>query len=170
MQFAKIQLSDKRKSLHKIIEQLEKQIKRIETEIAKLIKSDKQWAEKANILESMPGIGGVTAAALLAELPELGELNRQKIAALVSDPLPFGATWQMVFMNFTVSGVGIFMAVRLDEIFRVWPASEERIALTGQPELTACGGKLELTAQPLAARKHRFRATAGCAFSRSAGV
>ncbi|MBI9045697.1 MAG: hypothetical protein JEZ06_14500 [Anaerolineaceae bacterium] len=55
----------------------------------------------------------------------------QKIAALVHDPLPFGATWQMVFMNFTVSGVGIFMAVRLDEIIRVWPAREERITLTG---------------------------------------
>ena len=37
----------------------------------------------------------------------------------------------MVFMNFTVSGIGIFMAVRLDEIFRVWPAREERIELTG---------------------------------------
>lgn len=55
----------------------------------------------------------------------------QKIRALFHDALPFGATWQMVFMNFTVSGVGIFMAVRLDEIFRVWPAREERIVLTG---------------------------------------
>lgn len=55
----------------------------------------------------------------------------QKIAALLHDPLKFGATWQMVFMNFTVSGVGIFMAVRLDEIFRVWPHREERITLTG---------------------------------------
>ncbi len=55
----------------------------------------------------------------------------QKIAALVRDPLKFGPTWQMLFMNFTVSGIGIFMAVRLDEIFRVWPAREERIELTG---------------------------------------
>ena len=47
------------------------------------------------------------------------------------DPLKFGPLWQMVFMNFTVSGIGIFMAVRLDEIFRVWPAREERIELTG---------------------------------------
>ncbi|MCK7526989.1 MAG: hypothetical protein MZV64_59985 [Ignavibacteriales bacterium] len=37
----------------------------------------------------------------------------------------------MLFMNFTTSGIGIFMAVRLDEIFRVWPAREERIELTG---------------------------------------
>jgi hypothetical protein len=55
----------------------------------------------------------------------------KKLAALVRDPLKFGPLWQMVFMNFTVSGIGIFMAVRLDEIFRVWPAREERIELTG---------------------------------------
>lgn len=55
----------------------------------------------------------------------------QKLGALVRDPLRFGPLWQMVFMNFTVSGVGIFMAVRLDEIFRLWPAREERIELTG---------------------------------------
>jgi len=55
----------------------------------------------------------------------------QKIGALLRDPLRFGPLWQMVFMNFTVSGLGIFMAVRLDEIFRVWPAREERIELTG---------------------------------------
>lgn len=55
----------------------------------------------------------------------------QKLAALVRDPLKFGPTWQMLFMNFSTSGIGIFMAVRLDEIFRVWPAREERIELTG---------------------------------------
>ncbi|MFN2282008.1 MAG: hypothetical protein ACK2TZ_09110, partial [Anaerolineales bacterium] len=55
----------------------------------------------------------------------------QKIKALVHDPLKFGTGWQMVFMNFTVSGIGIFMAVKLDEIFRVWPHREERIILTG---------------------------------------
>lgn len=59
--------------------------------------------------------------------PNLG----QKLSALVRDPLRFGPLWQMLFMNFTTSGVGIFMAVRLDEIFRVWPWREERIELTG---------------------------------------
>jgi hypothetical protein len=55
----------------------------------------------------------------------------QKFRALLRDPLRFGVGWQMVFMNFTVSGIGIFMAVKLDEIFRVWPHREERIILTG---------------------------------------
>ncbi len=55
----------------------------------------------------------------------------QKISALVRDPLRFGPLWQMLFMNFTTSFVGIFMAVELDKIFRLWPALEERIELTG---------------------------------------
>ena len=62
---------------------------------------------------------------------------RQKIAALLRDPLKFGSGWQMVFMNFTVSGVGIFMALRLEQIFRVWPAREERITLSGHWHILA---------------------------------
>lgn len=61
----------------------------------------------------------------------------QKIKALLSDPIKFGPGWQMVFMNFTVSGVGIFMAVKLTEIFRVWPHREERIILTGHWHILA---------------------------------
>ena len=55
----------------------------------------------------------------------------QKISALLRDPLKFGPTWQMLFMNFTASGIGIFYAVRLDEIFRMWAHRDERIELTG---------------------------------------
>jgi len=54
-----------------------------------------------------------------------------KLSAMVRDPLKFGPTWQMLFMNFTTSGIGIFMAIELDKIFRLWPAREERIELTG---------------------------------------
>ncbi len=61
----------------------------------------------------------------------------QKIGALLRDPLKFGSGWQMVFMNFTVSGVGIFMAAKLNEIFRVWPHREERVTLTGHWHILA---------------------------------
>ncbi len=53
------------------------------------------------------------------------------IRALFRDPLRFGSTWQMVFMNFNVSFIGIFVAVKLDEIFRIWPLRDERVILTG---------------------------------------
>jgi hypothetical protein len=61
----------------------------------------------------------------------------QKLQALGRDPLKFGPLWQMVFMNFTVSGIGILMAVKLDEIFRLWAAREERIELTGHWHILA---------------------------------
>jgi hypothetical protein len=55
----------------------------------------------------------------------------QRVLALLGDPLRFGMLWQMVYMNFVVTAVGIFMAIQLDKIIRMWPASEERIGLTG---------------------------------------
>jgi len=61
----------------------------------------------------------------------------QKFKALLHDPLKFGSGWQMVFMNFTVSGVGIFMAIKLEDIFRVWTQREERITLTGHWHILA---------------------------------
>lgn len=61
----------------------------------------------------------------------------QKLKALLSDPLKFGVGWQMVFMNFVVSGVGIFMAINLTRIIRVWPHREERITLTGHWHILA---------------------------------
>ncbi|MBP2019118.1 formylglycine-generating enzyme required for sulfatase activity/MFS family permease [Symbiobacterium terraclitae] len=61
----------------------------------------------------------------------------QKLKALLHDPLRFGALWQMVFMNFCVTFVGIFMAVKLDELIRVLPHREERITLTGHWHILA---------------------------------
>jgi len=61
----------------------------------------------------------------------------QKFKALLHDPLKFGSGWQMVFMNFTVSGVGIFLAIKLEDIFRVWTQREERITLTGHWHILA---------------------------------
>lgn len=74
---------DMKKSLNKMIQTLESQIKVIDAAIAKRIDSDDDWREKSRILQSTPGLGQITAATLLAELPELGQLNRQQIAALV---------------------------------------------------------------------------------------
>lgn len=71
------------KSLTETIGLLEKQISRIETEIDKLIESDDEWNGKVDIITSMPGVGEVTARTLIAEVPELGHLNREEIVALV---------------------------------------------------------------------------------------
>jgi hypothetical protein len=60
----------------------------------------------------------------------------QKLSALLHDPLKFGMLWQMVYMNFVVTAIGIFMAVRL-KVVREWPAREEQIALTGHWHILA---------------------------------
>jgi transposase len=72
-----------RQSIDKVIKLLTRQIDDLERAIARLIQSDDQWQQTAEIVDSAPGIGPTTAATLVAELPELGELNRQQVAALV---------------------------------------------------------------------------------------
>ena len=62
---------------------IEDSIATIEGEIAQMIYDNEVWREKERILRSVNGIGAVTAFTLVAELPELGQVSRQKIAALV---------------------------------------------------------------------------------------
>jgi transposase len=71
------------KSIDKVLKCLAKELKNIEAAIADIIKSDDTYRHKSEIVQSAPGVGQVTAATLVAELPELGHLNRQEIAALV---------------------------------------------------------------------------------------
>jgi len=70
-------------SVQQHVDHLKKDISRIDAEITRLVKSDDEWNGKAKLLQSTPGVGEVTASTLIAELPELGHLNRQKISALV---------------------------------------------------------------------------------------
>jgi transposase len=72
-----------RKSIQQVLKTLDKQLEHIEGEIARLVASNDDWRRKAELLISVPGVGDTTAAALLADLPELGQLNRCQIAALV---------------------------------------------------------------------------------------
>lgn len=64
------------------IQWLREQSKKIEDDLSKQIKASPIWREKDELLRSVPGIGKVLSATLLAELPELGTLNRKQIAAL----------------------------------------------------------------------------------------
>lgn len=77
-----LRLKSVRRSVEQVLNVLQKQISAIEKEIASLLKSDDDWNDKAQLLLSVPGVGPTTVASLLADLPELGQLNRQEIAAL----------------------------------------------------------------------------------------
>jgi transposase len=62
---------------------LTKALAELDTDLADTIRSSPIWRERDNLLQSVPGIGDVTAYTLLADLPELGRLDRRTIAALV---------------------------------------------------------------------------------------
>jgi transposase len=72
-----------RSSLERSIAFLKEEKKHLDEQIQEFLKQQKGWQKQSEILESAPGVGPVTTATLLAELPELGKMNRRKIAALV---------------------------------------------------------------------------------------
>lgn len=72
-----------RGSVERMIACLREEKKRLDEQIQDGMREQKAWQEPTEILSSAPGVGRVTTATLLAELPELGKLDRKKIAALV---------------------------------------------------------------------------------------
>ena len=64
------------------LRQIERQIKALDAEIGKLIAADDALSRRAEILTSIPGVAEVTAAALMAEMPELGRLEAKAAASL----------------------------------------------------------------------------------------
>jgi hypothetical protein len=81
----------------RFIQWLERSLTDINKDIDKTIKKSPIWRENDRILQSFKGVGPVVSATLLCDLPELGTLNRKKIANLVgvaplncdSGPFPY---------------------------------------------------------------------------------
>ena len=72
-----------RKSLARHIATLEKELPVIDRDIDTLVRGSPVWREKEDLLTTMPGIGNTLARTCLAQIPELGSLDRRKIASLV---------------------------------------------------------------------------------------
>ncbi len=62
---------------------LKQELANTDYDLRRCVKESPVWREQDNLLRSVPGVGPVLATTLLAELPELGTLNRRQIAALV---------------------------------------------------------------------------------------
>ncbi len=72
-----------RRSIEAILRALDKEIGRADGELAAAVEASPAWRAKDELLQSIPGIGPVTSRTLLADLPELGTLSREQVAALV---------------------------------------------------------------------------------------
>ena len=140
-----------RVSIEKVVEVLEEQIKEINAEISKRIKDNDEWNDKVTILSSTPGVGEITVATLIAELPELGKLNRAEIASLAG-LAPFNHDSgkkkgkRAIFGGRSSVRAVLYMAavtaVRFNPVIREY---SERLEAAGKPykvRITACMRKL----------------------------
>ena len=71
------------KSIARLLAALQKELSSLETGIDETVRGSPAWRAKEDLLASVPGVGKIIARTLLAELPELGTLDRRKVAALV---------------------------------------------------------------------------------------
>ena len=69
--------------IHDHMEWLKQRVAELETALGQQIRQSPIWREQDDVLQSVPGVGPVLSRTILADLPELGTLNRRAIAALV---------------------------------------------------------------------------------------
>jgi transposase len=62
---------------------LQGRLKQVDERLKMLIDKDPEWNRRAELLNTVPGVGPVLISSLIAELPELGTINRKQIASLV---------------------------------------------------------------------------------------
>lgn len=72
-----------RQEISKHISWLQKSLKRLDSDLSDALRQSPIWRERDDLLRSVPGVGPVVSLTLLAELPELGTLDRRQIASLV---------------------------------------------------------------------------------------
>jgi transposase len=72
-----------RRSITAHIRWLEKQLQELDADLSAAIEASPVWRANDDLLQSIPGIGPVVSRALLADVPELGTLSREEVAALV---------------------------------------------------------------------------------------
>jgi transposase len=71
-----------RKGILRHVRTLEKDLLDVDKDIGAMVRSSPVWREKEDLLVTVPGVGNTLARTFLAELPELGTLNRREIASL----------------------------------------------------------------------------------------
>ena len=130
---------------------LERSLSDMDRELGQVIHSSDIWRAQDNLLQSAPGVGPVLSTTLLAELPELGSLNRKEIAALVGvAPLNRDSgtlrgrrtVWGGRSQVRTALYMAALAATRFNPVIR---AFYQRLETAGKPKkvaLTACMRKL----------------------------
>jgi len=140
-----------RKSVSHMLDQLRDEIDEVDLGIAELIENNDDWNARVRQLATVPGVGKVTSRTLAAELPELGKLNRQAIAALVG-VAPFNCDSGKLRGKRRISGgratvrsmlyMAALTARRCNPVIAKFAARLEKAHKPAKVILTACMRKL----------------------------
>ena len=133
------------------INRLEQELNDLDSDLRRTVRHSPVWRDKDQLLRSVPGVGDQVSITLLADLPELGTLNRKQIAALVG-VAPFSRDSGPHRGKRTVWGgrarvraalyMGALVASRWNPVIRNF---YQRLLAAGKPKkvaLTACMRKL----------------------------
>ena len=145
---------------------LRAQLGAVEKDLAQTLRESPVWREKDNLLRSVPGVGPVLTTTLLGDVPELGQLNRKQIAALIGvAPLNRDsgtyrgrrAVWGGRARVRATLYMATLTAARYNSVIR---AFYERLVAAGKPKkvaLTACMRKLLTILNAMIARRTAWK-------------
>ena len=147
-------LPEIQRSIDSVIEILDRQLAEINEQLAQAIQANDTWRVKDQILQSVKGVGPATSHALLAELPELGRLNRRQIASLVG-VAPFNRDSGRLHKARSIRGgrasvrstlyMAAFNAIRCNPQLRSFYERLRQAGKTFKVAITACMRKLLIT-------------------------
>jgi transposase len=145
---------------------LRAQLGAVEKDLAQTLRASPVWREKDDLLRSVPGVGPVLTTTLLGDVPELGQLNRKQIAALIGvAPLNRDsgtyrgrrAVWGGRARVRATLYMASLTAARYNPVIR---AFYERLVAAGKPKkvaLTACMRKLLTILNAMIARRTAWK-------------
>jgi transposase len=132
-----------KKSIERLIKALEKELAELDGDIDNTVRSSSAWREKEDLLASVPGVGSITARTLIAELPELGTLDRKQIASLAG-LAPYtrqSGKWKgksMIGGGRGTVRTALFMAGMVAGRFNpILKAFHDRLIAAGKPKMVA---------------------------------
>jgi transposase len=137
-------LTDKRlqRSITRLLAALQKELSPLEADIDDTVRGSPVWREKEDLLASVPGVGKIIARTLIAELPEIGTLDRRRICALAG-LAPWTRQSEGKGRSFIGGGrarvrAALFMAAMVGARHNpVLQAFRDKLVAAGKPKLVA---------------------------------
>ena len=132
-----------RKSIKRLLAALRRELESLDADLDNHIRKSPVWRVREALLTSVPGVGANTARTLLAELPELGRLDRRQIAALAGLAPWTRQSGKWKGKSFIGGGrskvrAALFMAALVASRFNpVLKAFRDRLVAAGKPKIVA---------------------------------